>query len=291
MKDFFILKTMLEKAKEKYKHFSFGESSWGQELVCFEIGQGNRCIILQGGMHAREYVTSFLLLKMLDYLSCFVLPFRVLICPIVNPDGVEICTKGKNYYKKPHFDDKKLNINKKLINKIGHFDMYKANGRGVDINVNFDCDWGGGKNNFFAFPYFQNYAGKRPNSESETKALISLTKKYKPFITISYHSKGEVVYYGYEGAKKSVKEKSAFYMKAVVPFRYKKAFAKNSTGGYKDYCIKKLDIPSFTIEVGNDSLCHPIKLDNGEKIFSQNKKSVVKLIKLVLKEEKCKKNL
>ena len=187
MKDFFILKKMFEQAKKKYKYFVFGKSSWGQDLTCFEIGEGKECLLLQGGLHAREYVTSFLLLKMLDYLDSFFLPFRVLIIPFMNPDGIEICTKGVKYYKKPHFDNKKLNINKFLINKISHFDIFKANGKGVDLNVNFDCDWGGGKNNFFAFPYYQNYVGPSPNSESETKALIALTKKQKPILIISYN--------------------------------------------------------------------------------------------------------
>ena len=35
-----------------------------------------------------------------------------------------------------------------------------------------------------------------------------------------------------------------------------------SSGGYKDWCVSKLNIPSVTIEVGRDNLYHP--LDNAE---------------------------
>ena len=35
--------------------------------------------------------------------------------------------------------------------------------------------------------------------------------------------------------------------------------AKGSVGGYKDWCIKSLKIPSFTIEAGHDEREHPLR--------------------------------
>ena len=32
-----------------------------------------------------------------------------------------------------------------------------------------------------------------------------------------------------------------------------------SAGGYKDWCLQKLQIPSYTVECGSDKLKHPIK--------------------------------
>ena len=41
---------------------------------------------------------------------------------------------------------------------------------------------------------------------------------------------------------------------------YPLIFTENSTGGYKDWCIEKLSISAFTIEVGSDKYKHPLKV-------------------------------
>ena len=43
-----------------------------------------------------------------------------------------------------------------------------------------------------------------------------------------------------------------------------------SAGGYKDWCIEKLHVPSFTIEVGDDYLVHPIEKKHLDKIVKEN---------------------
>lgn len=53
---------------------------------------------------------------------------------------------------------------------------------------------GAGKRNVF-FRAGANYVGKTPNSEKETKNLIRFTKAVKPLATISYHCKGEIIYW------------------------------------------------------------------------------------------------
>ena len=46
---------------------------------------------------------------------------------------------------------------------------------------------------------------------------------------------------------------------------------KVSSGGFKDYCVSKLKIPSITIEVGNDCLNHPITKEHLPEIYLRNK--------------------
>ena len=94
----------------------------------------------------------------------------VYFIPLVNPDGVEIVEKGKP--------------------------LYKANAREVDLNVNFDADWGKGKYNQ-KFKGDANFIGEKPFSEPETIALKEFTLKVKPDMTFSYHSKGEEIYYSF----------------------------------------------------------------------------------------------
>ena len=290
MDEFEKLTKMFDKAKRSIKHFYFGKSCWGQRLCCFELGRGDDCIILQGEIHAREYITSFLLLKMVFYLQYFDLPVRVYIVPIMNPDGLELCLKGKyvlkNNNRSQAFEKCRETI-KFVLDRYKHR-LVKCNGRGVDLNVNFDCDFGQGKHNFFGYHSAENYVGTMPNSESETKSLIALTKRLNPFLTISFHSKGEVIYYGYKGQSKKTRREQKMYLRCFDNTHYKKVFTKNSCGGYKDYCLMRLDKTAFTVEVGEEILTHPIKSCNLDKIFSQNKNIVLKLIKTKIKDNLCK---
>ena len=64
----------------------------------------------------------------------------------------------------------------------------------------------------------------------------------------------------------------------------------DSAGGYKDWCIQKLKIPALTIEVGDDSLSHPIKLENLDRIYQENK-GVINASVEYLTELLCKKSL
>ena len=148
------------------------------------------------------------------------------------------------------------------------------------MNVNFDQDWGGGKHNFLGFASYQNYIGNSPFSERETRALASFTKRHMPDITLSFHSKGEVFYYEYFGMGKSLKKQELIYKRIIQKStNYKPIFTKNSCGGYKDWCEMKLGIPSFTIEVGDDDLSHPIGADCLDEIFAKTKHLVLELVK------------
>ena len=42
-----------------------------------------------------------------------------------------------------------------------------------------------------------------------------------------------------------------------------------SAGGYKDWCIETLKIPALTIEVGKNSLVHPITRDKLPEIWQK----------------------
>ena len=119
---------------------------------------------------------------------------------------------------------------------------------------------------------FGDFIGSRPNSEPETCVLIDFTNKIKPNLTISYHAKGEVVYYDFVGIKKEFSKKQKSIAKIISKhLKYKYEKAKKSTGGYKDYCLLNLGITSFTIEVGDDKFSHPFPNEELGIIFNQNK--------------------
>ena len=52
-----------------------------------------------------------------------------------------------------------------------------------------------------------------------------------------------------------------------------------SVGGYKDWCIEKLGISAFTVEVGKDSYAHPLGESALEDILLKNEYSIYELSK------------
>lgn len=229
-----------------------GKSLFGKPLYCFKVEKSKSpVVIVQYAIHAREYVTSYLALKQIKEFQNHGKVGTVYFIPLMNPDGVQICQEGKP--------------------------LYKANGRGVDLNVNFDARWGQGKSNVRKSGD-ANYIGKYPFSEPETIALRDFTIKVKPDMTLSYHSKGREIYW-YFGQSKRDMERD-FYLANVYAFSsgYKIMRTPDSAGGYKDWCIEKLKIPALTIEVGGDELSHPIKRDKVKQIYLENRSALVRVV-------------
>lgn len=204
-------------------------------------------VIFQYSIHAREYLTAYLALKQIErFLEVGKIGTGYFI-PLVNPDGVNIATHGSP--------------------------LYKANGRGVDLNVNFDARWGKGIKNA-TVKGEENYIGEYPFSEPETIALRDFTLKISPQATISYHCKGEEIYYQFH-QKKPEKIKGEILANAVKSVTgYKIKNTPFSCGGYKDWCISKLKIPALTIEVGDDKLSHPLGKENLQSIYQKNERVV-----------------
>jgi g-D-glutamyl-meso-diaminopimelate peptidase len=215
-----------------------GHSVLGCPIYAFHVGDySENQIIISGAIHAREWITALLVTKLCKVYSRKKIPGGIYFIPLCNPDGVEIAL-----CKEP---------------------LWKANSRGVDLNVNFDADWGGGAQNIrTAGP--ENYIGPNPNSEPETLALIAFTKRINPKITIAYHSKGELIYYAATHS-----EQLAHLIGELTGYLPEKTV--NSTGGYSDWVSMHLQIPALTIEVGHDDLPHPIGVKQLPKIFAQNK--------------------
>ena len=247
-----ILMDKIKKLKKSVEHFVIGKSYLGKDIICFKLsGISNNNIIVQGGMHAREFITSFLVLEQIEFMKDFKLNNNFYFIPLSNPDGVQIAILGYNSVK----DD----LLHQLYSKFKlPYPLYKANAIGVDINTNFDAYWSCGKSNQFR-PSTQNFVGYCPESEAETQALVKLTNQHQPKITLSYHSKGEVIYYGFYQKGKDLKRQKKYAKRLLSKYKLQKT--QNSCGGYKDYNIKKYNNLSYTIEVGNNGWDHPIGLD------------------------------
>lgn len=236
--------------------FSIGKTHFGRDIFTVITGTGMPKVLIHGAIHAREYITSKLVIEQAKQFAIY----PICYVPMVNPDGVQLIAQGIKSVPANAVD---------FLVKINNgkdFSLWKANGRAVDLNVNFDADWGKGKQNIKT-PSSENYIGMFPESESETQALIRLTKSFKFCVSISYHTKGEVIYCGYNGQLPFQKKAEKISKLTGYPL----LTSEGSAGGYKDWFILNNYGLGLTIEVGDDNLPHPINEKSFNRIWSQNK--------------------
>ena len=238
-----------------------GKSLFGRELYAVKMGEGAPVGLAQYAMHGREFITARLAI---EQYKRGVAKGSVWLVPLVNPDGALLSEVGL-CSAPPETRDELLCLN----GGEPDFSLWKANGRGVDLNVNFAAEWGKGAKNV-RFAGAENYIGKRPFSESETLALKNFTEMIKPQYTVSYHTKGEEIYwYFYQPLRVCARDK-ALALSLSRSTGYPLRTAKGSAGGYKDWCIQRHGIPSFTVEAGADELRHPIRENELHDIVEKN---------------------
>lgn len=250
------MESVLDYLKDFYLNFEkekgvIGKSHQGREIYYFLVEKTPYPkIIVQYSIHAREYITTYLAIEQVKDFIKRGEKGSVYFIPALNPDGIFIS---------------------ETVNPL-----YKANSRGVDLNVNFDARWGSGKQNVRT-KGDANFIGDKPFSENESMAIRDFTLKVKPHLTVSYHSKGQEIYYDfYQSLTKRAKD-YLIAKEVANATGYKIVENLPSAGGYKDWCIEKLKIPALTIEVGKDSLIHPIKKEHLGEIFRENK-DVIKVL-------------
>jgi g-D-glutamyl-meso-diaminopimelate peptidase len=248
-----------------------GKSVLGRSIYAMKAGEGRPTGLVQYAMHAREFITARLAIEQyqmgLFKGSCW-------FVPLVNPDGALLCQQGLSSVADREKRGKLLALN----DGNEDFRLWKANANGVDLNVNFPARWGKGVKNTRKAGA-ENYIGEKPFSEPESLALKHFTLKVRPDYTVSYHTKGEEIYwYFYQSTRTCPRDKRLAKLLSRST-GYPLAEAKGSAGGYKDWCIQRLKIPAFTIEAGLDEYAHPLGETALEDIIEKNRFAVYDLSK------------
>ena len=249
----------------------YGKSLFGRKLYAIKVGDGSPVGLAQYAIHGREYVTARLALwhaqTGVDFGSVWILP-------LTNPDGALLSEKGLSSVACETHKKRLLQLN----GGAEDFTLWKANGRGVDLNVNFDAKWGQGTKNVKRAGA-ENYIGKKPFSEPETLALKKFTESVRPDYTVSYHTKGEEIYWYFHQPIGVCARDKRLAMALSRSTGYPLKRAQGSVGGYKDWCIKRLGIPAFTIEAGNDCFAHPLDEKGLKNVVERNKYALYDLAK------------
>ena len=249
--------------------FSIGKSTLGREIYGTHVGSfAGPQVIIQGGIHAREYISTLLTIELAQiYADTPQDNGGIYFIFCTNPDGVALVLDG--------LESVRCDITHQYLTLVNQgntdFSLWKANINAVDLNTNFNALWGTGSQNVFC-PASEDFVGFYPESEREVKVLSNFTLKNRAKLTISYHSKGEVIYYGFAGeSENDVIRDRQIGEKLSQTTGYPLIFTENSSGGYKDWCIMELKIPSYTIEVGRNDVPHPIGEEYLPEIVAQNR--------------------
>ncbi len=248
-----------------------GKSVEGRNIFAFFVGKRVYPIgICQYAMHAREYITAKLAIEQIKRgITCG----GVWFIPLLNPDGALLCEEGIG-----NIQGKRRK--QMLVQTNGGFDfsLWKANADAVDLNVNFDARWGTGKCNV-RLPASENYIGTSPFCGVEARVLRDFTLKVCPQFTVSYHTKGEEIYWRFHQPFLRCMRDRRLAEILAESTSYPLCEAPDSAGGYKDWCIEKLKIPAFTVEVGQEKLSHPLGVGALKNIIRHNLDSIRNLTK------------
>jgi len=286
------LEELKSRYPEAFTYQSIGVSADGRDIyeVVFGSSAAAKTIIIQAGIHAREYMTSQLVMAQLEFYLC--LPKDTLygtitlgelfdtvsvhLMPMMNPDGIAISQYGLTGISNAdmrtqirEWYDRDRSTGQTSVSFEDYLKYWKANASGVDLNRNFD--YGFAEYSGAAFPGAMKYKGSAPGSEPETAALIRRTRKLSPALAVSYHASGSVIYwdYGQTGEFRSICNDLAETIRAVNrnEIRYA-ATDKQDAAGYGDWLVMAEGIPSATIEIGVGTA--PLSADEFSNIWERN---------------------
>ena len=194
-----------------------------------------------------------------------------MIIPCVNPDGVEICINGSKTGK--GFES--------YIDYISQGDTssWQANAMGVDINHNFNADWQNLKKKELAMgittPRASRYGGAYPESEPETITLTKFCRENKILSATAFHTQGEEIYWSFGKHTPTVSKVIARRMAELSTYTLSRPESIATGGGFKDWLIDELHIPSFTVELGKGK--NPLSISQLEPIYSKVEKMLIYL--------------
>lgn len=260
-----------------------GKSVMGKPLLSLSLGTGANRVVYNATHHANEWIVTPLLLKFTEELSAAyaasdaiysvsaaeIMNYAsIYLVPCVNPDGMDLVT---GELQSGEFYTSALRI----AGDYPRFSFpsgWKANIRGVDLNLQYPAGWEQARQNKFAqgivSPAPADYVGVSPLSAPESRAMYDYTRSISPFLTLSYHTQGQVIYWQYLDYEPVDALDIAGSFSAVSGYAVEQTPYLSSFAGYKDWFIQDYDRPGYTIEAGLG--LNPLPLSQFDEIYRRN---------------------
>lgn len=261
---------------------SLGQSKFGRELYAIKLGRGEATVFLNGSHHAREWMTTTLLMEMIDtYASAYTNhstistynvrslldSVSIWIVPMVNPDGVTLSQQGT-----VGLPDELAATLRRYNGNSTNFARWKANMQGIDLNRQYPTYWSHIKNSP-TFPWYKNYKGTMPGQALEVQMMMDFTYRIDPEMTMSYHSSGEIIFWHFRTLPQHlIRDKHiANDLHKLTGYSLVTPEKNPSGGGYKDWFIEQFGRPGFTIEIGKYVGEKNIPLHQFNEIWAKNR--------------------
>ncbi|MBS4031207.1 MAG: hypothetical protein KGZ63_07300 [Clostridiales bacterium] len=267
-----------------------GESVEGRAIYAMRLGTGKTEIFLDGSNHASEWLTTPLLMKMMEEyahhakygysfggydVAGLLEEVTFWFIPMVNPDGVTLVLEGPGAVEHGAFVRQVASAH----NGSEDFSDWKANIRGVDLNRQFPTGWQGMVNvKRAAAP--SHYKGIAPLSEPEALALFEFTLDRRPAMVLSYHQRGEIIFWYYRQDGEQLARDWRIVREMATLTGYSWDFYLTNGGKYRDWVIRELGVPALIMEVGQ----RIGDLGEWDRIWRQNRYGGLRAAELILEE-------
>jgi len=260
-----------------------GKSVMGRPLWYLSIGRGENRVMYNASHHANEWITTPLLLKFAEeYAQSHSVNGRIFdrsareifdyatiyIVPAVNPDGIDLVTgviTDGEYYRQA----------KRIAADYPRFPFpsgWKANIRGVDLNLQYPAGWVIARDNKFAqgivSPAPADFVGSMPLIAPESRAVYDFTLSLSPSLTLAYHTQGRVIYWRFDDFEPHDSESIAQTFAALSGYSVEDTPYASGFAGYKDWFIQDFNRPGYTIEAGEG--VNPLPIMLFDRIYADN---------------------
>ena len=277
----------LERLKRRYPFVYTREltkTAGGRSICAVQLGLGDTKVLLTGGHHANEYITSMLCWELIEgYMeaverggsfggknaAALFENAMLYVVPMVNPDGIDLVTGAITP------DEPEYRAARAIAADYPELPFpsgWKANLQGVDLNLNYPAGWERARqikaSRGYGAPAPRDYPGERPLDQPETSALAAYTCCIRPELVLAYHTQGSVIYHTYDGVCLPCADALARELAAASGYALEPVPPESANAGFKDWFLERFRRPGFTVEAGLGE--NPLPLSQLDEMYARN---------------------
>ena len=294
----YLLEKNITELKNKYTFLttsSIGNSILGKSLALIKIGNGNKKVGYFASFHANESITTNLMMKFLENLSesyyykssiigidiqRLLSQVTIYIVPMVNPDGVDL-VNGAISEKSIAFSNAKHIAS--FFPSIPFTSGWKANIRGVDLNLQYPAEWLKARQIKFEQGYNKpaprDFVGYGPLTEPEALAIYNLALEENFDLILCYHTQGKEIYWQFQNYAPTRAYTIGLELSRISGYTLTTPDITSSFAGFKDWFLQEYQKPAYTIEAGIGT--NPLPLSQFDQIYKDNIGILLKAAQLI----------